>query len=107
MTGETESAPQLTPNQLAIVRGVLRENIPAGARVWVFGSRARGRAGKLSDLDLVVDNKGRPLTLAEAGRLDLAFEESPLPWRVDVADWNAVSPDFRRRILRARAEIAV
>lgn len=105
--GFHSAPPGLTPNQWAVVREILRAHAPPRARIWMFGSRAKGTAGKGSDLDLAVDNQGRPLTLAEAGRLDLAFEESPLPWRVDVADWNAVSPEFRRRIADARAELAV
>ncbi len=34
-------------------------------------------------------------------RLEEAFEESDLPFRVDVLDWNAVSPEFKKIIERA------
>lgn len=89
---------------LARVWGVLRGVLPSRARVWVFGSRARGAARPASDLDLAVD-AGRPLTRGEFGALADAFEESDLPYRVDVADLHAVSPSFLARIMRDKTPL--
>ncbi|MBV8593313.1 MAG: nucleotidyltransferase domain-containing protein, partial [Caulobacteraceae bacterium] len=44
--------PDLSPRDLATVRAILAAALPAEARVWVFGSRARGTARRYSDLDL-------------------------------------------------------
>ncbi len=84
-----------------LVVGILRENLPAGAKVWVFGSRATGRARRYSDLDLVID-AGHPLTLDETAVLAEAFEESDLPYRVDVVDWFAIGDRFREMIAADR-----
>jgi predicted nucleotidyltransferase len=65
--------------------------------VQVFGSRARGGATPFSDLDLALFAEG-PVDPALLARLADAFEESSLPWRVDLIDWNAISDSFRDAI---------
>ncbi len=87
---------------LAIVWAVLEAHLPAGAVVRVFGSRARMAARRGSDLDLAVD-AGRPLSRAESHALADAFEDSDLPYTVDVVDARAsgaaflaaIAPDMR------------
>ena len=54
-------------------------------------------AAKFSDLDLVVVARER-LDWRRLGRLSTAMVESDLPIRVDVLDWHAISPAFRRLI---------
>lgn len=80
-----------------IVLDVLDAHMPAEAAVWVFGSRANGRARRYSDLDLAID-AGRRLTIDETAVLREAFDESDLPYRVDIVDWQAISPEFRNLI---------
>ena len=65
-------------------------------RVRVFGSRARQAAKPFSDLDLLV--LGAPLDAQLRGALEEAFDESDLPFRVDVAEAARLSPEFRARI---------
>ena len=95
----------LTPDECRIVREVLAAHLPAGARVWVFGSRASGRARRHSDLDLAID-AGRRLSLDETAILAEAFCESDLPFRVDLVDWQAIGDGFRRRIAAERLDAA-
>lgn len=84
-----------------IVISILRAHLPPGSSVWVFGSRAAGRARTYSDLDLAID-AGRPLTLDESAQLREGFSESERPYRVDLVDWQAIGADFRRAIAVAR-----
>lgn len=91
----------LSPEHRSLVLGVLSEHLPASVRVWVFGSRVTGRARRYSDLDLSID-AGRPLTVDESARLREAFEESDLPYRVDIIDWQTIGEDFRRLIAAER-----
>lgn len=90
MTAEID----LQPKHSAIVTGILRLHAPRPCRVWAFGSRVRGRARRFSDLDLAID-AGRPLTFADTAPLADAFDESDLPWRVDVVDLVTCSEAFR------------
>ena len=78
---------------MAIVRLILRAHLPVLADVRVFGSRATGRAHRGSDLDLLVD-AGRTLTREEASALAAAFDESDLPYEVDLVDRHAIPADF-------------
>jgi predicted nucleotidyltransferase len=89
----------LQPAHLEIVTGILRAHLPGNASVWVFGSRATGRARPYSDVDLLID-AGRRLTLHESGSLADVFDESDLPYKVDIVDRHAVSPQFRETIER-------
>ena len=91
------TALMLRPDQRATVEAILRTHAPRPCRVWAFGSRARDSAKPYSDLDLAID-AGRPLTLAETGDLAWAFEDSDLPWRVDLLDLATCSDAFRREV---------
>ena len=91
----------LPAEQCRMVWQILRSNLPPAAKVWVFGSRATGRARRYSDLDLAID-AGRPLTLDETASLADAFSESDLSYRVDVVDWHAVDDRFRQIIAQER-----
>ena len=100
----TRPALDLQAEHRAVVLSLLDANLPPGGKVWVFGSRATGRARRYSDLDLLID-AGRPLSLAEAALLREGFEESDLPYRVDIVDWYATDERFRRLIAAQRVPL--
>ena len=83
---------------------ILRANLPQNPKVWVFGSRATGRARRYSDLDLAID-AGRPLTLDEIAGLAEAFSDSDLPYKVDVVDWHNVDDPWRQMIVAERVPL--
>ena len=79
-----------------IVKSILEKNIPH-LEVRAFGSRARRTSRRYSDLDLVVFADA-PLSLAVHADITDDFSESDLPWKVDVAEWVSLSPEFRSAI---------
>jgi Predicted nucleotidyltransferases len=88
----------ISPRELEIVEDILRECVP-DCEVRVFGSRYKRTHKAYSDLDLaIVDRGGGKLSFRKLGELKDAFEESDLPFRVDVVDYNAVSDAFRKII---------
>ncbi len=91
--------PALSADQRARAIAILTAVLPPAARVFVFGSRATARAGRFSDLDLAID-AGRALSADEHATLAEAFEESDLPFRVDLLDCATADPAFRARIAR-------
>jgi len=96
----------LKPEHLAIVQAILCEHLPENARVWVFGSRATGRARRGSDLDLAIDT-GQPLSAETELALRFAFEDSDLPWTVDVVDMQRLREGiFRQNVERDRLALA-
>jgi len=94
----------LTPQELATVRAILARHLPAGVTVSVFGSRARGTAKPWSDLDLALGAPS-PLPLALLAALAEAFDESALPWKVDLVDRATVSPVFATIIDRDKVAL--
>ena len=94
----------LLPKHRRLVRDILAEHLPPEVRVWVFGSRATGRAWRYSDLDLAID-AGRRLTLDETARLAEAFSDSDLPYKVDVVDWHTIDERFRELIAGERVPL--
>jgi len=87
----------LNTDQMLWVQNVLRSALPKEAKVWVFGSRATGLAKPFSDLDLAID-AGKPLSLSQLALLTEHFEESALPYKVDVVDMCTVSERFKKII---------
>lgn len=81
------------PEYLAEVRAILEEFVP-GWEVRAFGSRVKGPAKPWSDLDLAVAGPS-PMGWQNVERLIEAFQESTLPFRVDVLDWHEASPAFQ------------
>jgi predicted nucleotidyltransferase len=93
----------LSPSDFSIVRGILDRLVP-DRPVYVFGSRANGRAARRSDLDLAIGGQ-EPLTLRLRADLADAFDESDLPIEVDVVDLATVSDTFRKRIMAEWIEL--
>jgi type I restriction enzyme S subunit len=88
----------VAPQEWDIVLSILKAIVPHRT-VWAFGSRARFAAKPYSDLDLAVVDVA-PLNLDETARLHEAFTQSDLPYKVDVVDWAATSPEFQALITR-------
>jgi predicted nucleotidyltransferase len=88
----------IDPDHLRIVLQLLAEQVPE-LEVWAFGSRVHGHPKPHSDLDLALVSQA-PLDLDRLARLSLAFEDSDLPFRVDLVEWSTASPAFRGCIER-------
>jgi predicted nucleotidyltransferase len=86
----------ITAEQKQVIVGIIRQFAP-GVEIRVFGSRFTGTAKPYSDLDLALAGKDK-LDIRLIARIKEAFEESPLPFRVDVLDWNAITVEFRKVI---------
>ena len=97
------TAIQLQPEHAQIVRKVFDTVLP-GAQVWVFGSRATGKARPFSDLDLLITQPSKR-TWAQRADLSDAFEESALPFLVDVVPISVLAPGFAERVNRERVAL--
>ncbi len=87
---------EIAPEETKVVLSILRARIP-DRPVWAFGSRVNGKARRRSDLDLAVGGP-EPLPLRTRAELADDFDQSNLPYRVDLVDLNEITPDFRQRI---------
>ena len=100
-----DAAPDFTPFERALkpehirsLRCILRAHLcHAPCRVFVFGSRTGPGYRPASDIDLLLDSEV-DIPLSTLARLKGAFEESDLPFRVDVVLRSALSSTFYQRI---------
>lgn len=77
-----------------------------GAKVWIFGSRARGDFKPFSDVDVLYELPNDVvMSLAEIGQLNEALEESSLPYKVDLANVHELAQSYRDNILKDRVQI--
>jgi len=76
---------------------IIRARLPE-ATVWVYGSRAKGRARRYSDLDLMLDDGGKPIPGSVLGNLDEDFDESDLPIIVELRDMAEIDAAFLARV---------
>lgn len=93
----------LLPEELKEVQHILARHIP-DRDVYAFGSRVDGQGWQHSDLDLVIMGD-EPVDLLTRALLREAFEESWLPFRVDLGEWATTGESFRRIIEQKRALI--
>jgi predicted nucleotidyltransferase len=80
-------------------RIVLRALAPHGARVFLFGSRAHGRPGRGSDIDVGV-LPARPLPQGLLTEVSEALEDSRILYPVDLVDLTTAEPSLREQVLR-------
>ena len=99
MGAEATRRIDLSPDHHAQVLGIIRRRLP-NTRLWVYGSRARGRARRYSDLDLMLDDHGKTIPVRVMGDLDEDFDESNLPIIVDLHDMALTEARFLERVRR-------
>ena len=93
----------VTAEQRRTILALLNRHLPDTA-VWAYGSRVKGTSRPASDLDLVVF--ARPEQRAQVAELREAFEESDLPFPVDLFVWDEVPESFREMAARDCIEVA-
>ncbi len=93
----------LTAGQRRTVLALLNRHLP-NTIVWAYGSRVKWTSHPASDLDLVAFAK--PEQSPRVSELREAFDESNLPFRVDLFVWDDVPESFRKRIETAHVVLA-
>ena len=97
MADDAARSIDLPAEHRALTLDIIRRRLP-DARIWVYGSRAKGRARRYSDLDLMLDAGGQPIPLKVMGDLDEDFDESNLPIIVDLHDMVLTDARFLERV---------
>ena len=89
-------------NHLLSIKQILQRHIP-DIEVRAFGSRVSGTAKPYSDLDLVIVGE-RMLDAKVLMQLQEDFEESDIPFRVEILDWHSIAGEFKK-IIEQRYEV--
>lgn len=64
-------------------------------KAFIFGSRVIGRARKFSDIDIGIMGK-KSLEENILSKLKQEFEDSDIPYTVDIVDFSCLSPRFTK-----------
>lgn len=72
-------------------------------KLYIFGSRVKNKAKQYSDIDIAIDSN--ELTGEIKTKLAFIFENSTIPYEVDIVDLNNVSDTFKSLIKQDLIEL--
>jgi len=81
------------------IKRIVLKHLGHGFKVFLFGSRAFGEAGKWSDFDVGIEG-ARPVELKVLGLINEELENSQIPYKIDVVDFSRVSKAFKKSALK-------
>lgn len=67
------------------------------AKIYLFGSRARGSASKWSDIDIALD-AGKTIPLTAIDEIISIFQATNIPYKIEVVDLQQVNEDMKKAI---------
>ncbi len=82
----------IASEDLNTIRTILEK---ASINFYIYGSRAKGTSSKFSDIDICYKE---PLSKELKWQLQEDLENSNLPFKVDLVDYNKCSEDFQELI---------
>ena len=88
---------------LAEVAGIIARYLP-DARIFLFGSRAKGCAGETSDFDIAID-VGSKISLGVIARIKDEIDELRTLKSIDIIDLNRINPEFKTIIRKSGVSI--
>lgn len=83
----------LEPRHLKKIRSIFARHLPY-KKVWAYGSRVKWTASNTSDLDCVVFGAND----SEIYSAQETFDESDIPFEVQLLNWNTIPDDFKENI---------
>ena len=87
----------LEKRHLEFVKHILTKYVHDGsAKFYIFGSRAKGNYRKYSDIDIAIESNN--FTDEIKSKLEFEFENSTLPYEVDVINLNSITEKFKSLI---------
>lgn len=81
-----------------IIVGVIKTLLP-NAKIYLFGSRARGTQSERSDIDIAVDT-GSKLKRVQVGEARDMINEAHILYNVDVVDMHNIPELMKQRIIQ-------
>ena len=87
---------KLSKNPEKEIRDIIFQFLsPEEYQIFIFGSRATGKAQKYSDYDIGISGK-KSLSSKTKVLIEEILEESDLPYKVEIVDFSLVSPGFKK-----------
>lgn len=84
----------------------INQNITCdNASFYIFGSRAKGNYKEYSDIDIAIDLNGEKIPADVLGKILINFEDSTLPYEVDIIDLNSIDENFKNLIQNSMIQL--
>jgi len=93
----------VTPTEFIIIKDILKKYLTKDCKAYVFGSRAKSSSLHGSDLDLALECKEK-IDFKKLSKIKIDFEDSRLPYMVDVIDLQAIKEYFKNMIEKEMIE---
>lgn len=94
----------LEEKHINFIRNTLNEYFPTG-KYYVFGSRAKGTNKEYSDIDIAVELKNEKISADTLGKILMFFNDSTLPYEVDIVDLKSIDENFKNLIINDLIEL--
>lgn len=79
-----------------IIKNTIYEYLPKDKfEAFIFGSWTNGRSRKYSDIDIGIEGKSA-IDFETLAKIKDKFEESDLPYSIDIVDFSYVSDEFKK-----------
>lgn len=93
----------LSDDQLFLIKKLIQNEFGAETdlKVYIFGSRVKGKQRKYSDIDLAFLSKDKNLN-KKISKLNNAIEESRLPYKVDLVNFSELLPEYLPEINKSK-----
>jgi predicted nucleotidyltransferase len=96
----------LASEEFALLTALVLEPLKKqNAKVWIFGSRARGDQKKFSDIDILFELPAGKTLGTTLGCIKEQIEESRLPFKVDLVEWSSLAESYKHQVVIERKEI--
>ena len=99
--GVSNTKTKITNLKKKIVPILERNNV---VKAGIFGSFAKGKAKKKSDIDILIEVKARKFSLFDLIRLEMELEKK-LGRKVDLLTYNSIHPLLKKKILSEEIRI--
>ena len=81
---------------IAVISALIPE-----AKIYLFGSRARGTNSKFSDIDIALD-AGKSLPTIDVDEVKSMFKESNIMYFIDIVDFHQMTPFMQEDVIKDR-----
>lgn len=96
----------LKPRDYELLKTLLIEPFKKSqARVWIFGSRARGDHKTYSDIDILFDDSQNPIPQSFIYESKSSLEDSNLTVKVDLVNLKDLAESYKESVFRDRVEV--
>ena len=92
----------LEENYITLIKNTF-DNYLSNYKLYIFGSRTKGRAHEYSDIDLAVDSP--EFTNQTKLAIENYFADSTIPYKIDIVDLNSITEQFKKLISKDLIEL--